>query len=89
MTRVQHLKLAENFAPHTLSILTVADGHREVSWDPDDGGSVAVAEKEFDDALAAGGAGVSVGRDGQGSEATSAFDPNAEALVVHPQITGG
>ncbi len=88
-SRVKHLIAAESFPPYTLSILTVADGHNEMTWDPDDAGSVAVAERKFDEAIIDGGAGVSVGSDGQGSEAIGDFDPNADAIVVHPQIQGG
>ena len=65
MTRVQAIKRAETFPKHTMSILTVDDGDREVTWNPDDSGSVAIAEAEFSVARANGMTGVSVGEDGQ------------------------
>ena len=89
MTRVEAIKRAETFPKHTMSILSVALGDQEFSWDPDDAGSVAVAEREFDIARKNGMTGVSVGADGQGSEVISKFDPEADAIVVAPQIIGG
>lgn len=89
MTRVQAIKKAETFPKHTMSILTIDDGDREVTWNPDDSGSVAIAEKEFSVARANGLTGVSVGEDGQGSEVIRTFEPDAHAIVMAPQIIGG
>lgn len=89
MTRVEHLRLAESFPRHTLSILTVEDGHREVTWDPNDEGSVALATREFNSAKADGRVAVDVGENGQGAEVISEFDPSARTIVMHPPLKGG
>ncbi len=89
MSRVAAMKRAEKFAPFTMSILSQSLGDREVTWNPEDEGSVAVAEKEFDKAVSTGMFGMSVGPDGVGAEQITKFDPTAEAIVVAPQIQGG
>ena len=89
MTRVEAIKRAETFAKHTMSILSVQLGDREFTWDPDNGGGVAIAEREFDLARKNGMTGISVGADGQGSEVITKFDPELDAIVVAPQIIGG
>ena len=89
MSRVAAIKRAEKFAPYTMSILSKELGDREITWNPEDGGSVAVAEREFDNALGNGMFGMSVGAEGVGSEVITKFEPTAEAIVVAPQIQGG
>ncbi len=89
MTRVSALKMAESFPKNTLCILTKEDGHEEFTWDPDDAGSVAVAEREFAAAKGQGMTGVHIDENGVG-EAITTFDPDThERVVMTPQIQGG
>ena len=89
MSRVAAIKRAEKFAPYTMSILSTELGDREFTWNPEDEGSVAVAEREFSKARENGMFAMSVGVEGVGSELITEFDPTAEAIVVAPQIQGG
>jgi len=91
MTRVQALIRAESFPRFTMSILTFADGHRDVTWSPDDEGSVAVAEREFANAVGNGMSAFSVGEEaGVGTEQIKSFDPEThERVVLIPQTQGG
>ena len=90
MTRVQALIRAEAFPRFTMSILTFADGHRDVTWSPDDEGSVAVVEREFSGAIENGMSAFSVGEEGVGTEQIKDFDPKThERVVLIPQTQGG
>jgi len=73
---------------HVLRILHVTKGDYELTWDPSDTGSVAVAEKEFDDAKSQGLRGFESGADGE-LAGVKEFNPQADVVVMAPQINGG
>lgn len=71
-----------------LRILDRNEGDRSFEWDPDDGGAVAVAEREFDDAIGNGMTGFGV-KAGKETAVIKEFDPEADVIVVAPQYVGG
>lgn len=73
---------------HVLRILHVTEGDYELTWDPNDSGSVAVAEKEFKEAKAHGLRGFESGADGA-LAGVQEFNPQADVVVMAPQINGG
>ena len=72
---------------HILRILDIEAGDYEFEWTPDDSGAVAVAEREFDDAMEKGMAGYQT-KD-EVDTLTKTFDPEAQTIVVAPRINGG
>lgn len=73
---------------HVLRILHVTKGDYELTWDPNDSGSVALAEKEFDTAKEQGLRGFESGADGA-LAGVQEFNPQADVVVMAPQINGG
>ena len=79
--------LRGNRGKHILIILSPRKGDWSMEWDPNDSGSVAVAEKEFGSAIKSGRAGYKT--KGDVATVTREFDPLADVIVAAPMINGG
>ncbi len=66
-----------------------AEGDRRVSWDTEDSGSVAVAEREFDTLKGAGYSPIAIGESGEGLGVVERFDKEQERVVFVAPIVGG
>lgn len=64
-------------------------GHTTVKWNPNDDDDVAVAEATFNQMTAKGYSAFRVTRLGGKSERLRAFDPDAKAMILVPQLQGG
>jgi hypothetical protein len=72
---------------HILRILDVKAGDLTFEWEPDDGGGVALAEREFDAAKEKGLDAYAT--TGEASTIIKEFDPEADTIVMAPRINGG
>lgn len=66
-----------------------ASGDTKVIWDKDSPEEVAAARTTFNSLKAKGFAAFSVKKDGEKGTKISEFDPNAEKIILVPQIAGG
>ena len=79
--------LAVEEGKHVMRILDIKKGDYEITWSPDDSGSVAVAEREFEGAKSRG---LDAYQSKEGVDTLAArFDPEADAVVLAPRINGG
>jgi hypothetical protein len=64
-------------------------GHTQVSWDSGDTAGLRVARETFDRMTGQGYRAFRVGKDGGQGERLSQFDPDAEEMILIPQLVGG
>lgn len=64
-------------------------GDMKIMWDRNNPGEVTAAKAAFDQAIAAKSAVFSVKAKGGKDQKVKEFDPNAERLMVVPQLVGG
>lgn len=64
-------------------------GDTRLTWSSDNPDEVANAERTFKDLKAKGYMAFSVKKDGEKNEVISAFDKNAEKLIMAPALKGG
>lgn len=65
-------------------------GDTKVIWDPDNADEVAAARAQFEALRKKGFAAFRVrGKDGEKGAQITAFDPQAEKLILVPQMVGG
>lgn len=73
---------------HVLAVLD-ASGDTRIIWNPDNPDEVANAKRTFDDLKKKGYVAYAVKRDGEKGEVVKGFDPEAEKLILAPQMRGG
>lgn len=64
-------------------------GDIKTVWDSENREEVAAAKKQFDDLGAKGFAAFRVKKGGEKGEQIRTFDPEAEAIIMVPQMVGG
>ena len=64
-------------------------GDTKLVWDSEQNDEVENARRTFDNLKAKGFAAFAVGAEGKKAEQVRKFDPNAEKLIMVPQIQGG
>lgn len=64
-------------------------GDLKVIWDPDNEDEVAAARAQFDALTGKGYAAFRVGDRGRKGEQIRTFDPDAEKVILAPQLRGG
>lgn len=64
-------------------------GHTTTAWDPAVPAEVADARATFERMTAQGYQAFHVGRRGQQAERMTSFDPDAEQMILIPQLKGG
>ena len=69
--------------------LTVEAGDTKLIWSSDQNDEVANARRTFNDLRAKGFSAFSVKGNGEKGAAVREFDPEAEKLIMVPQIAGG
>lgn len=75
--------------PHGLMQVMDPSGHTEISWDADVAAEVAIARTAFTELTAKGYQAFSVGEEGRKGERLRTFDPEAEKILMIPQLVGG
>ena len=75
-------ELIPSNTPHLMQIMDPETGHNEISWDPDNEDSVAIAR-------AAGMLIYRTTRGGEDGELMKKFDPEAERIRMTPPVRGG
>ena len=89
MSVVTMIKDAEKSTERTLSIMDMDEGDFKITWDPDERDQVDMAEAAFDKAKKKGMAAFTVKKDGKPGKKITAFDPDAEAIIMAPALVGG
>lgn len=64
-------------------------GDTKIIWDPDNPAEVEAAKATFDSLKKKGYLGYKVDRKGEKGEVLKSFDPEAEKLIMAPQMVGG
>lgn len=64
-------------------------GHTSISWDADVDIEVSIARSAFDEAIKKGYQAFRVRGEDQKGERLTAFDPEAEKILLIPQLKGG
>lgn len=64
-------------------------GHTTTAWDPDIPAEVDAARATFEAMTGKGYQAFHVGRRGQQAERMTTFDPDAEQMILIPQLRGG
>lgn len=64
-------------------------GHTSITWDPGVESEIATARAAFDDARSRGMQAFHIGKGGRQGERMQTFDPQAEKMVLVPQLQGG
>jgi hypothetical protein len=64
-------------------------GDTKIIWDPENADEVETARQTFDKLRKKGYAAYSVKKNGDKGEVIREFDPNAEKLILAPQMVGG
>lgn len=65
------------------------NGHTELAYEPDETATVDQARQEFMKKLEQGYLAYTVGPDGKADTAIREFDPQAQRIVMTPQLVGG
>lgn len=75
----------------TKHVMNVMDptGHTEIKWSADNEEEVGFAKDAFDAAVKKGYQAFKVGKLGRQGERMTAFDPEAEKMLLVPQLKGG
>ena len=92
MSTIEAMAAAAKESTATRRVMRVMDpkaGDLKVAWDPENTDETDHARKTFDDMRAKGFVAYAVDRKGKKSEVVSAFDPEAEALILTPPVRGG
>ena len=73
------------------SVLAVMDhtGDTKIMWDADNEAEVEVAKKTFDSLRKKGYSAFKTNKKGEAGERITEFDPQAERLIMAPQLQGG
>lgn len=76
---------------HEKSTLSVLDGtgDSKFMWDADNEDEVIAAGNQFDELKRKGYLAYSVDKDGNKAEVIHEFDPDAEKIIMSPQLVGG
>lgn len=72
-----------------IAVMDPAKGDSRLSWDRDNEGSVAVAEKEFDNLIAKGFSAVEIGPNGESVGVMDRFNPDVDTAVMIGPAVGG
>lgn len=72
-----------------LRIMDAKHGDLKIMWDADKDDEVASARKQFDDMRKKGYLAFKVDRRGDKGEQITAFDADAEKIIMAPQMRGG
>lgn len=86
------MSMQEAAAPPRAGAMKVMDptGHTEITWDADVPAEVAVAKAAFKELTEQKGyQAFRVGRNGRQDERMREFDPEAEKVLMIPQLKGG
>lgn len=86
MINVEETKLEPN---QGLMAIMDASGDTKVIWDRGNDDEIEAARSTFDRLKARGYVAYSVKKDGEKNEILTRFDPNAEKLIMAPQMVGG
>jgi len=89
MSVVTMMKEAEQSEERTLSIMDLDAGDFKITWDPDNEDECDTAQAAFDKAKKKGMSAFSVDKKGKKGKKISAFDPDAEAIIMAPALVGG
>jgi hypothetical protein len=80
----------------TMHVMNILDqtGHTTHGWDPDNDDEVAIARAAFESATSRGYHAFRVeegegGKPGQRGTRMTSFDPDAEKMILMPQLQGG
>ncbi len=79
---------------HVMDVLDQT-GHTSIGWNPDNEGEVAIARAAFDDAVKRGYHAFHVTEDitkeggAKSGARMTTFDPDAEKMILMPQLRGG
>ncbi len=65
------------------------EGDTKVIWDSENEEEVALAKKQFEDAMEKKFAAFRVKKDGTKSKKITKFDPDAERIILVPALAGG
>jgi len=82
-------ELKETVSDHLMQIMDIDAGHNEISWDPEDPDSVAIAKQAFDKAKAKGMLIYKTTKKGEQGALMKEFDPEAERIRMSPMVKGG
>ena len=74
---------------HVLMVMTPDEGDLKTMWDPDDEDQVDHASETFNKFRDKGMVAYRVKREGGKGEVMREFDPEAEAMIMAPRISGG
>ena len=89
MSVVTMIKDAEKSTERTLSIMDMDGGDFKITWSPDNDDECDAAQAAFDKAKQKGMTAFSVDKKGKKGKKISAFDPDAEAIIMAPALIGG
>lgn len=81
----------ENEIPEGKSYMAIMgkEGDTKMTWSPDNPAEVEEARRSFDNLKRKGYQAFRTTRDGAKGEQIHAFDPNAAAIILAPQMQGG
>lgn len=74
---------------HVMRVMAPDKGDYKVTWDPENETEVDEARKTFDDLREKGMTAYSVDRKGGKGRVLTAFDPEADAMILAPALQGG
>lgn len=75
--------------PHEIAVMDPHKGDGRITWDQDQEGSVAVAEREFNELTERGFSSVAIGPNGESQGVMDRFDPEVEQAVMIGPAQGG
>ncbi len=73
----------------SMHVMTPQHGDFRMTWDPDKPDEVAAAKEQFEKFRKKGYWAYKVNRLGNKGEVVTSFDPEAEKLIMAPQVSGG
>ena len=72
-----------------LRVMSPSHGDLKVTWDPDNEDETEAARAQFRDMKAKGFSAFRVDKEGKPTTRISVFDPEAQAIIMTPQLKGG